>query len=99
MCMPFYQTDNPKSFKQNIDNTLVALQDHEGSEVMIINRTGNDVLIFDNENFDPDNHLLIRDGESLTLRGINNSNMVSAQCAAGVGDIYYRVNYFSNTGH
>ncbi len=97
--MPFYQTDNPKSFKISLDQNLIALEDHEGSEVMIINRTGSDIMVFDNDNFNAENHLLILSGESLTLRGVSNSNSVSAQCVDGSGDLYYRVNYFSNTGH
>lgn len=97
--MAFYQTDNPKSFKITLDTNLTAFEDHEGSEVMIINRTGQNVLIFDNGHFDANNHLLVLAGESITLRGVNNSNSVSAQCETGSGDLYYRVNYFSNTQH
>ena len=89
--------DNPKSFKQTIGGTLVALLPWECGEVLIINRTGEGILIFDNDNVDADDHLLILDGESVTIRGVSGSQTVSAQTdGGGTGDIYVRANHYSN---
>ena len=89
--------DNPKSFKQEINGTLTKLNHWECSEVVIINRSGDSILIFDNNNVDPDDHLLILDGESMTFRGLTNSESVSALTENGAtGDIYVRANFYSN---
>ena len=38
---------------------------------------------------------LLSNNESITIRGITNSNQVSAKTLAGGGTIYFRTQYFS----
>ena len=90
-----YQTKNlSKSFKVTLAGSLVPLEDMVCSEVILINKTGDDVLIYDNYNFSDDNSLLLGDGDSIIMRGITNSNLISAN---GTGDFYYRTQFYSNS--
>ena len=59
----------------------------------VINRTGGDITIYDNDYSAAQHGFLLEDNESATFRGITNTNQVSA---VGTGDIYYRTQYFSN---
>jgi hypothetical protein len=93
----YEHTDDPKSFKQELTTTFTQLSAHACSEVLILNRAGGSIMVFDNNNFGADNRILLLNGESIILRGLNNSNEVSAQTLTATGDIYYRANYFSNT--
>lgn len=92
----FYNTDFSKSFNQTVGTSLVALSGHSCSEVLLINRTGADLYIYDNNNFDDTNRLLIQDDESMVLRGVSNSESVSAKTASGSGDLYFRAQMYSN---
>lgn len=84
-----------KSFNQVITTNLAALSSQVCSEVIIYNKTGSDVLLYDNNNFDSSNAFLISNNDSFVMRGITNTNQVSAT-ALSTGTIYYRTQYFSN---
>ena len=92
----FYNINVCRSFKQTITTNLVSLSSQPCSEVIIVNRTGSDVLVYDNECFNDDNAFLLSDGESFTFRGVTNTSIVSAKTTSGTGSIYYRAQYFSN---
>lgn len=92
----FYNTDFSKSFNQVLTTSLAALSGHSCSEVLLINRTGQDVYIYDNNNFGDDNRLLIQDDESMVIRGVSNSASVSAKTSTGTGDLYFRAQMYSN---
>lgn len=92
----FYNIDFSRSFNQILTTTLTPLSSHRCSEVLLTNRTGQDVYIYDNNFFDDDNRLLMLDGESLVLRGISNSESVSAKTSTGSGSIYFRAQMYSN---
>jgi hypothetical protein len=86
-----------KSFKQELVSTPspgTPLESQLCSEVILVNRTGNDITLFDSGNDDVSNGFLLANLESITLRGITNTDQVSA---VGVGDIYYRAQFYSNT--
>ena len=89
-----------RSFNQAIAASLVApgaaLVDQICSEVVIVNRTTESILVFDGGYSDAQNGFLLESLESATFRGITNTNQVSAY-GAGTGDIYYRTQYFSMT--
>jgi hypothetical protein len=74
---------------------LVALSSQICSEVIIYNKTGSDVVLYDNDNFDASNGFLISNNDSFVMRGITNTNQVSAT-ALSAGTIYYRTQYYSN---
>lgn len=70
------------------------LVDQVCSEVIIINRTPGDVTLYDSGYDAAENGLLLKTEESMTLRGITNTNQVSA---VGSGSLYYRTQYYSNS--
>lgn len=86
----FYNRGVGKSFKHAMTTSLVALNPFVCSEVTIINSSGGDLMIYDSGNFADANSLLIGDGESITMRGVSNSDEISAKMVTGSGDIYYR---------
>lgn len=90
----FYNINNCRSFKQTIGTNLVALTSQPCSEVIIVNKTGSNLTVYDNEYTGSSFGFLLEDNESFTFRGVTNANMVSA-VAASSGDIYYRTQYFS----
>jgi hypothetical protein len=90
----FYNINDCKSFKQTIGTLLVSLTSYPCSEVIIVNKTGGAVSIYDNGYTAANNAFLLGNNESFTFRGVTNSNMISA-IAASSGDIYYRTQYFS----
>ena len=85
-----------RSFNVTATTALAALTGQVCSEVLIYNKTGQDLKIFDGGYNDGSNAFLIADGESITIRGVTNANEVSAQTASGSGTIYYRTQYYSN---
>ena len=86
-----------RSFNQTLPNNsvLTALESQVCSEVIFVNRSGGDILLFDNGYEDAANGFLLSDSESVTLRGVTNSDSISAKSASG-GLVYYRAQYYSN---
>ena len=74
---------------------MSALSAQVCSEVIVYNKTGSDVLIYDSNNFDSSNAFLLSNNDSFVVRGITNTNQVSAT-ALSAGAIYYRTQYYSN---
>ena len=94
--MAFVNPNKCRSFNITATTTLQALTSEVCSEVLIINKSGQDLKIYDN-NWNLDGQcLLIGDDESITLRGLTNSFEVSAKTSSSSGLIYYRTQYFSN---
>ena len=94
---PVYKNLNVcRSFNTTMTTSLTELTGQTCSEVLIYNKTGQNLTIFDQGYNDNSNGFLIADGESITIRGITNSNEVSAKTASGSGTIYYRTQFFSN---
>ncbi len=85
-----------KNFVTTINTGLSGFQSFPCSEVLVINRTGVDVYLYDSGDTSDSNRLLILDDESIVIRGISNSNSLSAKTASGSGDVYYRASRFSN---
>jgi hypothetical protein len=92
----FYNINVCRSFKQTISTNLIQLSTQPCSEAIIVNRTGADLLVYDNEYLSDFNAFLLSDGESFTFRGITNTSTISAKTTSGAGSIYYRTQYFSN---
>ena len=67
-----------RSFNVTATTSLAALTGQVCSEVLIYNKTGQDLKIYDNDYSNDSFAFLIADGESITIRGITNSNEVSA---------------------
>lgn len=86
-----------RSFNQPMSTSLVALSSQPCSEVVLINKTGQSIKVYDSNYFDNSNHILLDNLDSITIRGVTNSMQVSAQTTTGSGLIYYRTQYFSST--
>lgn len=84
-----------RSFNTSLSTNLVALNSWPCSEVIFINKTGQQVLVFDSGYFDISNSLLLENGESIVLRGLTTSSQVSARTVSGSGTIYYRTQNYS----
>ena len=84
-----YNRNVCKTFKITTNGTLSAFADQECSEVIVKPRAT--VLIFDHMN--PTVGFQLLSGEEFTFSGLINSNQLSA---TGVGDVYYRTQFFSN---
>ena len=94
--MPFVNKNKSYSFNMTIGTSLAQLSGFTASEVLISNKTGQDLYLYDNDNFLDDNRFLIKNSESIVLRGITNTNEVSAKTGASSGRVYFRSAYFSN---
>lgn len=90
----FYNINECRSFKQTIGTSLTQLSAHPCSEVIIVNKTGNSLTVYDNGYDSTDFGFLLANNESFTFRGITNSSVVSA-VAASSGAIYFRTQFFS----
>ena len=96
--MPFVNKNKSYSFNMLVDTNLVALSSFTASEVLISNKSGQDLFIYDNNYFTDDRRFLIKTSESIVLRGITNTNEVSAKTSSQYvsGSVYFRSAYFSN---
>ncbi len=94
--MPFVNKNKSYSFNMTIGTSLTQLSGFTASEVLISNKTGQDLYLYDNDNFTDDRRFLIKNSESIVLRGITNTEEVSAKTGASSGTVYFRSAYFSN---
>ena len=84
------------SFNFDVTTTLSVLSSFPASEVLISNKSGQVINIFDNERNGADQAFQLDDNDSIVLRGITNTSNVSAQTTSGNGTVYFRSAYFSN---
>lgn len=92
----FYTLNLSKSFLQTVASTFTPLSAFVCSEVLIINRGSSAINIYDNNEFSDSFSLQLSAGESVTFKGISNSNQVSAKTPSGTAQINYRVSRFNN---
>lgn len=90
----FYNINECRSFKQDIGTSITQLSAHPCSEVIIVNKTGGALTVYDNGFDSLDFGFLLATNESFTFRGITNTSVVSA-VAASAGTIYFRTQFFS----
>jgi len=94
----FYNQNHCRSFALQLSTGLNKLVDEVCSEVILINKTGEDINIFDNNYFEVENRLLLQDGESFIIRGVTNAMQISAgmPSLSSTGLLYYRTQWYSN---
>lgn len=85
-----------KSFNQNISTSLVKLSSQECSEVIISNKTGQGVLVYDNNNFSDAFSFMLSANDVFTFTGVTDSSQISAKTTGGSGVLYYRTKMYSN---
>jgi len=90
----FVNPNHCRSFNTTLAGSLTALVNETCAEVVFVNRSGADVLLYDNGYTDASNAFLLADGESLIFRGLTNANQLSAN---GTGAVYYRTQWYSNS--
>jgi hypothetical protein len=92
----FYNQNFCRSFNLAISASLQALVNEVCSEVIIVNKTGKTVIIYDSGYNAARNGFLLEDKESFVLRGITNAMQVSAIGSGNGGNLYYRTQWYSN---
>lgn len=93
----FSNINQCKSFNQILTTNLAKLSSQQCSEVTISNKTGQGILVFDNNNFGDTNGFLLSANDIFTFAGVSDCNQLSAKTVAGTGTVYYRTQFFSNT--
>lgn len=93
--MSFTNKNLCRSFVQTVDTNLVALSSQLCSEVIVVNKTGVPVEIYDQGYSASTFAMLLSANDTFTFRGVTNSNQVSAKAIGGTGPLYYRTQYFS----
>ncbi len=78
-----------------LSTNLVALCSFTGSEVYISNKTGHSVEVYDQGYTDAGAAFLLHDNDTITIRGLTNTNQVSAKTTAGSGTLYFRSQFYS----
>lgn len=91
----FYNINYNKSFVQIVTTGLVPLSSYGCSEVTVVNRGENVAYLYDNNNFSDANYFVLSASESYTLKGVSNTNSVSAKAATGSTTLNYRASRFS----
>jgi hypothetical protein len=94
--MAFQNINTCRSFNATITTGLVALSSQVCSEVVIYNRTGQTVEVYDNNYANAENAFILSNNDSFVVRGITNSSEVSAKTQSASGTICYRTQFFSN---
>ena len=84
-----------RSFNQTIKTSLVGLSSQVCSEVVIYNKTGEELFIYDSDYSDDSNSILLDDNDTITIRGITNTEQVSAKTGASSGVVYFRTQFYS----
>jgi len=91
----FFNRNTSRSFNQSLSTVLVSLSSQSCSEVIIINKTGQSVYIYDNGYTADSNRLLLDSDDSMVIRGVTNSDQISAKTVSSSGTLYYRTQQFS----
>jgi hypothetical protein len=97
--MAFQNINTCRSFQLSCNTNLVSLTSQPCSEVIIYNRTGNILEVYDQGYTASDNAFLLSAGDSFVVRGVTDSNQISAKCTSGDGIFCYRTQFFSNFSH
>ncbi len=93
----FVNRNQSYSFNLTLHNVLCGFPGFTASEVLIKNNSGGNLTIFDNDRKNAEDGFVLLDSESIVLRGVSNTNQVSAQGASITdGTVYARSAYFSN---
>jgi hypothetical protein len=91
----FYNVNECRTFNQTITTALTRLSSQPCSEVILTNRTGGNLSAYDNGFSGEPFAMLLKNDDSMTFRGLTNSDQLSAKAAAP-GPVFYRTQYFSS---
>ncbi len=91
----YYNINQCRTFNQIITTALTKLSSQPCSEIELFNRTGGNLSAYDGGYDGEAFAMLIPNNSSVILRGLTNSDQVSAK-GAGTGQIFYRTQFFSS---
>ncbi len=95
--MTFINQNECSSFSLSATTTLTQLSSFICSEVLILNKSGTDLDIYDSLPIDTSRAFRIGNSESVVLRGVTNSDQLSVQTTTDDGGlVYFRTAFFSN---
>jgi len=93
----YFNINECRSYSSRVTNSAFAkLSSQVCSEVTIFNKTGQICYINDNNYVGDGDGLALDDNDTVTIRGITNTELVSAKTAASSGILYYRTAFFSS---
>lgn len=89
------------SVTDTIGTTIRKLSSFSCSEVYIYNTGASTVNLYDQQStpnpfLSGNNYFVLASGKEITLRGLTNSNEISAVCASGFASLSYRTQFFSS---
>lgn len=90
----YFNINQCRSFNLVIGTAMTKLSSQPCSEIEIHNTTGGLLSAYDNGYSDEAFAYRLDNGERVTLRGLTNSDQVSAKAAAA-GRIFFRTQFFS----
>lgn len=91
----YFNINQCRSFNLTVGTAMTKLSSQPCSEIELFNRTGGTLSAYDNGYGTEPFALQINNNESVVIRGLTNSDQVSAK-AATVGVIFYRTQFFSS---
>lgn len=91
----YYNRNVCRSFNLSLNSGLCCLPAQICAEVIVINKTGQTVNVFDQGYSGATNAMQLANNDTFTFRGLTNANQLSAQTTSGAGTLYYRTQYFS----
>ena len=91
----YFNVNQCRSFNQTVGTALTKLSSQPCSEIELFNRTSGNLSAYDNGYSDEAFAMQIPSNSSVILRGLTNSDQVSAK-AASPGLIFYRTQFFSS---
>ncbi len=98
----YFNTNQCFSFNDTFDTTLKVFSAQPCSEVIIWNRTGETLYVYDHDRIEDDERLAIPVASAAAplqpwvIRGLTNAEQVSAKTDSGSGLVYWRTQFFSN---
>lgn len=90
----FFNINQCRSFNQTAGTAFTKLSSQPCSEIELFNRTGGNLSAYDGGFSAEAFAMFIPNNGSIILRGLTNSDQVSAK-AASAGPIFYRTQFFS----
>jgi len=91
----YFNRNISRSFNLSLNAGLCCLPAQVCAEIIIVNKTGQTVNVFDQGYNAAANAFQLANNDTFTFRGLTNANQLSAQTTSGAGTLYYRTQFFS----
>lgn len=89
--MSFTNIESGESFNIGLTTTIARLSSFPCTEATLINRTGQAIYIYDKLGIYADNRRLsLPNDQQITLKGLTNTDSLSASTASASGTLYVR---------